>query len=158
MTVREAAFVTPSQAAETVTLVFEAALPVSTLKLALLWPAGTVTLAGTMAMALSLVASVTTTPPDGAAPESITVPWDESPPLTVVGLSVSEDRLTAVAGAGGLIVNVACFELLPRVAVITALVVLVTGCVLSVKLALVLPAPTVTLDGTVAVELLPLDS
>jgi hypothetical protein len=54
--------------------VFDAGLPVSTLNVALLWPAGTVTLAGTMAMPLLLVASVTIAPPDGAAAESVTVP------------------------------------------------------------------------------------
>ena len=53
---------------------FDAGLPVFTLNVALLWPAGTVMLAGTVAMALLLVASVTMTPPDGAAPESVTVP------------------------------------------------------------------------------------
>jgi hypothetical protein len=138
-----------------VTVVFEDGLLVLTVKLALVWPAATVTLAGTVATLGLLLESVTTTPPEGAAPESVTVPVDVLPPLTLVGLSVSEERLTALAGVT---VNVACFELLLRVAVITALVVVVTDCVLTVKLALVLPAGTVTLDGTVATEVLPLES
>jgi hypothetical protein len=139
------------------TLVFTDGLPVFTLKLALLRPAETVMLAGRVAMALLLVASVTTMPPEGAAPESVTVPWDVSPPLTVAGLSAREDKLTAVPGEAGVIVNVACFELAPRVAVMTALVAPVTDLVLTVNLALVLPAATVTLGATVAAEVLALD-
>ena len=139
-------------------LVFTDGLPVFTLKLALLWPAETVMLAGRVATALLLVESVTTMPPEGAAPESVTVPWDVSPPLTVAGLSAMEDRLTAVAGEAGMIVNVACFELAPTVAVMTALAVPVTDLVLTVNPAVVLPAATVTLGATVATPVLLLDN
>ena len=48
-------------------------------KLALVAPAATVTLAGTEADAL-LSESVTTAPPDGAAPVKVTVPCEELPP------------------------------------------------------------------------------
>jgi hypothetical protein len=137
-----------------VTLVFEDGLLVLTVKVVLLWPADTVTLAGTVATLVLLLESVTTAPPEGAAPESVIVPVDLLPPLTLVGLSVSEDRVTAPAGVT---VNVVCFELLPSVAVITALVVVVTDCVLTVKVALVLPPATVTLEGTVATEVFELD-
>jgi len=51
-------------------------------------PCATVTVAGTVAAAL-LDASVTTLPPAGAGPVSVTVPVDDAPPATLVGLSVT---------------------------------------------------------------------
>lgn len=59
------------------------------MKLALLAPAGTVTLAGTLATDVLLVESVTSAPPVGAAFVSVTVPCEELPPLMFDGLSVS---------------------------------------------------------------------
>jgi len=53
------------------------------------------------------------------------------PPLTLVGLRVSEERVTVPPA--GVMVNVACCELLPSVAVITAVVVVVTDVVVTVK-------------------------
>jgi hypothetical protein len=47
-------------------------------------PAGTITVDGTLAMALSL-ASITTAPPAGAGPVSETVPLDGRGPNTCVG-------------------------------------------------------------------------
>lgn len=138
-----------------VTFVFEDGLLVLTVKVVLLWPAGTVTLAGTVATLVLLLESVTPAPPEGAAPESVIVPVDLLPPLTLVGLSVSEERVTAPPGVT---VNVVCLELLLRVAVIATLVVVVTDCVPTVKVALVLPAATVTLEGTAATEVFELDS
>jgi len=58
-------------------------------------PAGTVTEAGTCASADEL-ASDTTNPPAGAGPVRVTVPVEEVPPVTVVGLSDSELRTGAV--------------------------------------------------------------
>ena len=70
-------------------------------KAALVAPAATVTLAGTVAaFALPLV-SATEAPPDGAAPLSVTVPCEEPPPVTAVGLSVSEESVTGCGGGGG---------------------------------------------------------
>ncbi|HEX2729270.1 MAG TPA: hypothetical protein VHM16_05910, partial [Rubrobacteraceae bacterium] len=64
---------------------------VETVKVALVEPAGTVTLGGTVAAAvLSLDRSITK-PPVGAAEERATVPVAESPPTTSVGLTVSEE-------------------------------------------------------------------
>jgi len=60
-------------------------------------PAATVTLAGTVA-ADALLERTTTAPPVGAAPLSVTVPVDGDPPLTVAGLTATEDSATAVAG------------------------------------------------------------
>lgn len=60
-------------------------------------PAATATFAGTVATPL-LLDSVTTIPPAGAALDSVTLPVDAVPPVTLVGFSVSEDN---DAGAGG---------------------------------------------------------
>ena len=70
-------------------------LLVVTVKVALVAPAATVTLAGTLATAVLLLDSVTTAPPLGAAPLRVTVPCEELPPVTLLGFSVSEDRVTA---------------------------------------------------------------
>ena len=61
-------------------------------------PAGTVTLAGTDAIDGLELASVTTVPPAGAARESVTVPTELPPPVTVDGLSLTDD--SAGSGAG----------------------------------------------------------
>jgi hypothetical protein len=71
---------------------------VETVNVALVAPGATVTLDGTVATEVSLLESATCAPPDGAGPLSVTVPAEESPPVTVVGFSVSEDRET---GGGG---------------------------------------------------------
>jgi hypothetical protein len=74
---------------------------VETVKVADEDPAGTVTLLGTVAVVVSLLASATTTPPLGAGPRSVTVPVDGLPPTTLVGLSVRVER------SGGKTVSVA---------------------------------------------------
>jgi hypothetical protein len=76
--------------AERRTLVFEETRCVLTAKFALVFPAGTVTLDGTVATEVLLLESVTTAPPEGAAAVRVTVPVELFPPLTVVGLRVSE--------------------------------------------------------------------
>ena len=43
-----------------------------------------------------LLDKVTTTPAAGAGPVNLTVPVDEVPPITEVGLSVTVDRAAAV--------------------------------------------------------------
>jgi len=62
-------------------------LMVVTVKVVLVWPAGTETLAGTLAAGL-FEPSVTMTPAEPAGAESVTVPVDEVPPVTVEGLTV----------------------------------------------------------------------
>jgi hypothetical protein len=57
-------------------------------------PCGTVTLAPTCAVAVSLLERATTAPPEGAAPFNVTVPVEPLPPMTVVGLSVMEESTT----------------------------------------------------------------
>ncbi len=72
---------------------------VATVNVALVAPAATVTLAGVLATAVLLLESVTVAPPDGAARLKVTVPVDEFPPVTLVGLRVSEERV-ARGGTG----------------------------------------------------------
>src|SRR5712692_9819708 len=61
---------------------------------ALVAPAATVTLDGTLAAAVLLLESVTCAPPAGAAPLNVTVPIEEFPPVTPVGFTESEERET----------------------------------------------------------------
>ena len=70
---------------------------------ALVLPAGIVTLDDKLATDGMLLLSNTTAPPLGAAPFSVTVPWDEDPPRTLAGLKVS------VLNTGGLTVSAAVF-------------------------------------------------
>jgi hypothetical protein len=71
--------------AETVTAL------VLTVNVALVAPAVTVTLEGTLAAPL-LLESITCAPPVSAGPVSVTVPVDDCmPPVTLVGFSVSEE-------------------------------------------------------------------
>ena len=88
-----------------VTLWLESTRSVFTVKVRLLEPAGTVTLDGTVAREVLLLERVTTVPPLGAGEPSVTVPMESSPPFTVPGLKVSEERLAD--GAGGVTVSVA---------------------------------------------------
>ncbi len=70
-------------------------------KLALVAPAGTVTLAGTLATALLLLESVTMAPPEGAAALKVAVPVAEVGPTTLVGLTDNEDKLGDAVAAWG---------------------------------------------------------
>ncbi len=90
VTVRFADFVTPPKVAEIVTVRFAAWFVVAMLNVAVVAPAGTVTVAGTVAPAVD--ASVTTTPPVGATLASVTVPVTVFPPAIVVGLTETAER------------------------------------------------------------------
>src|SRR6267142_2427096 len=81
-----------------VTGVEEVTALVLTVNVALVAPAGTVTLDGTVATPL-LLESSTCAPPVGAAPLSVTVPVEGDPPVTLVGLSATEE---SVGDPGGL--------------------------------------------------------
>jgi hypothetical protein len=131
-----------------VTGVAPATLEVVTVKVALVWPAGTETLAGTVAAGLFEV-RVTLTPAEPAGAPSVTVPVEELPPVTVVGLSETPIIVPCVVGAPTLIVKLAA-ELFAEVAVIVTVVLFATLEVVTVNVALVWPAATDTLAGTVA--------
>ena len=85
-----------------VSVVDEATALVLTANVALVAPAATVTLEGTLAAPL-LLASATCAPPAGAGPLNVTVPVEEFPPATLVGFSEREER---VGGGGGAAVTV----------------------------------------------------
>src|SRR5262249_20316796 len=97
LTVRSAVAVPPSEAEMVVTVVAVTA-EVVTPKVAAVCPAGMTTFGGTLATPLLLERSAVA-PPDGAAMFSVTVPVDEPPPVTEVGLSASDDTLSDGAGA-----------------------------------------------------------
>jgi len=90
-TVSEAVLVTPAYDAEMVTGVDAVTALVLTVNVALLVPAATVTLVGTLAAAPLSLESSTCAPAVGAGPLSITVPVEVcAPPVTLAGFTVSE--------------------------------------------------------------------
>jgi hypothetical protein len=64
---------------------------VAAVKVALVLPAGTVTVLGTDATAVLLLVSGTDMPPPGAAAFSVTVPCELLPPTTLVGFMATVD-------------------------------------------------------------------
>src|ERR1700691_3204776 len=146
-TVRFAVWFTPLYVAVIVATEVVATPAVLIAKVPLVAPAGTVTLGGTVATAVLLLASVISAPPVGAGPANVIVPVELPPPKTLFGLNARED-------SRGVTVSVAvCFPPL-YVAVIVTAVVVATPVVLIAKVPLVAPAATVTLAGTVATGLL----
>ncbi|HWD38582.1 MAG TPA: hypothetical protein VG944_07015 [Fimbriimonas sp.] len=116
-------------------------------KVVLLEPDGTITEAGATTLALLLL-SVTVCPLDPALPVSVTVPVEDVPPGTLVGLKLSDEKV------GALTIRFAVLLVLEAVAVIVAVVFPETAIVVIVKVALVAPAATVTVAGAVAAALL----
>src|SRR4051794_16207001 len=111
-------------------------------KFAVVAPAVTVTLAGSVAAPLSLD-RLTAAPPLGAGLPSVTVPVEDTPPTTLFGVSAIDDSVA------GLTVNAALFVPL-YVAEILAVAAETTGLVMTVNVAVVPPAATVALAGTTA--------
>lgn len=114
---------------------------VVTEKVAVVAPAETVTLVGTWATLVLLLVSGITAPPEGAGPLSVTVPFVALPPNRLVGLSASEESV------GGLTVSVAACCVPPYVPDTVTSVELAIAKVVTVKVAVVPPAATVTLVG-----------
>ena len=70
---------------------------VLTVKFALVAPAATVTLAGSVA-AEALLERETRAPLPGAGPLRVTVPVEGDPPVTLVGLSATEESVAELGG------------------------------------------------------------
>ena len=116
-------------------------------------PAGTVTLEGALATPL-LLESRTFAPPRGAGPLNVTVPVEDcKPPITLVGLSVSEERV-GTGGAAGVTVSEAVLVAPLKAAVMVTVAAEATVLVLTTNVALVAPAAIVMLGGTLAAPLL----
>jgi len=134
----EAAVIVATEVAETPGVVM--------LKLADDAPAGTDTEPGTLAEGL-LETKLIVAPPLGAFLASETVPVAPFPPTTEVGETVNPES------NGVKTVSVAVCVELPKVAVMVAVAVEVTEEVVTVNVPVVLPAGTVTVPGTTALEL-----
>jgi len=156
VTVRAAVRVTPPN---TPLMVAEVLTDTADVPIGNVWlvdPAGTVTLAGTVATPLVLE-SVTDAPPAGAAAVRVTVPVTPFPPTTLDGFTLTDDNDAGAGADAGVTVIVVVFVAPPNPAVIVASVFAETAEVEIVNVRLVEPAATVTLAGTVAAALL-LDS
>jgi hypothetical protein len=66
---------------------------VAAVKVALVAPAATVTLAGEVAAAVLLLDNVTCAPAAGAAADNVTVPVEALPPTTLEGLMLTDDNV-----------------------------------------------------------------
>src|SRR5438445_5012732 len=111
---------------------------VLTVNVALLAPAATVTLAGTVAVDVLLLVRVTAAPPAGAGPLSVTVPVEDcAPPVTVVGFTVSVEGVGEACGAtvseAVLVTPAEDAEMVTGVDVVTALVLTVSVALLATE-------------------------
>ena len=104
-------------------------------------PDGIVTDEGTCATWVRLLLNEITAPDGGAAPFNVAVPVEDEPPVTVLGDNVRE------SSEATLMVRLAVL-LTPNVAVTVAEVEDATPMVVTVNVAVRLPAATVTLAGT----------
>jgi hypothetical protein len=101
VTVNVVVLLTAPEVAVMVTDAFAATVEVVAAKVALVAPAGMVTLAGTVATAVLLLESDTAAPPVGAPAVSVTVPVDPFPPTTLAGLTETADKAGAEVVACG---------------------------------------------------------
>ena len=115
----------------------DATADVVIVKVAVVAPDATVTLAGKCAAEVLLLVRVTTAPPDGAGPVKVTVPVEDVPPVTEAGLRPTELGTAAVT-----VKPAVCVE--PKVAEILSDALSATGVVVTVNVAVVAPALTLT--------------
>jgi hypothetical protein len=108
-------------------------------------PAGTVTVAGTVAAMMLLLVRVTTNPDGPASPDNLIVSVLFVPPFTDVGFKV-----TAVTAAA-CTVNVAGFATPRNLPTTCTRAFALTGLVVTVNVAVFCPAGTVTETGTPAI-------
>lgn len=153
VTRRFVVIVDPAKLADNVTVIGERTDWVVTVKLAEVEPASTVTFAGTEATEL-LLDRETTEPPAGAGPVRVTVPVAEAPPPTVVGFTANDNSVIG----GGMTVNVAFRVWPPSEPEMMTSVEEATKLALTGKVAVLDPGETVTVAGTVAAEVLLLES
>ena len=147
VTVKRAVLLTPPALAVITEELVLVVVPDTTVNDAAVAPAGTVTLAGTVAADALPLVSDTTTPPAGAAALRVTVPVLFDPSTTVSGLKLRPVSvgLDDVAGAT---VSPAVRDTPFAIAEIVTDVVWVTDVVATVNVVLVAPPGTVTLAGT----------
>jgi hypothetical protein len=119
---------------------------VVTVKLADVSPPGMVTLAGTLAVRGRLLCTLIVTPTVGAGLASVTVPTEDVPPGTLVGLAVSDVN----AGRLGYNVNGCVNVTSPPDTEIVTVVGAVTRAVVMLKKPIPLTAATVAESGTAA--------
>src|SRR5690349_14399982 len=149
-----AAVVEPFSVPEMRTLVVAVTALVPIVNVAVVWPAGTLTLAGTVAGTVPVpplendVESATTAPPDGAGAESVTVPLAAEPPTVLIGLIAT--ALMAAAPPGVMSSNADCPGLPGRSAKTFMLNCDETAEVVMVNDAVVAPAGMVTDAGICA--------
>ena len=130
-----------------VTVVCEVTLLVETVKVPVVDPAAIVTLEGTVAAPVLLLDRLTTAPLDPAALSNVAVPCEVLPPLTAVGLRVNDVNVSA--GVSILTTSVVDAVTPLYEALIVTVNAPPTARVATLKVALVAPAGTVTLGGTV---------
>ena len=107
VTVSVVVLLIPLYEAVNVTAVLLVTAAVAAVNDALVAPAATATLVGTVAAPVSLLVSATTAPPEGAAADKVTVPVDPVPPTTDDGLTVRADNAAAAVAARGVVRRVA---------------------------------------------------
>ncbi len=90
-------------------------------------PALIVTLAGTVATAVLLLERVTTTPPAGVTPFSVTIPVPPVPPVKALGVSVTETKVAGLTVRLKLLVT----EFTPLALAVTVIAWLLTSAVVA---------------------------
>jgi hypothetical protein len=147
VTVNRAVLLTPPAVAVITEELVPAVVPETTVNDAAVAPAGTVTLAGTVAADALPLVSDTTTPPVGAAAVRVTVPVLFDPSTTVSGFKLRPVSV-GLDEAAGATVSTADRDTPLAVAEIVTEVVWVTDVVATVNVVLVAPPGTVTFAGT----------